>query len=114
MRRAEIGLAVAAALVLFTNLGGRDFWEPDEPRHGAIAEEMRELRHGAPQLVVPRLNGEPYSQKPPLYYWLAAGAGTGRGFVSEGAARFPSAPMIATSVPGRGRPMEPGFTGMAG
>jgi 4-amino-4-deoxy-L-arabinose transferase-like glycosyltransferase len=91
MRRAELGIALAAALVFFAGLGARDFWEPDEPRHGAIAEEMRELRHGAGQLVVPRLNGEPYTQKPPLYYWLAAGAGSFRGFVTEGAARLPSA-----------------------
>ena len=39
MRRAEIGLALAAALVFLGGLGARDFWEPDEPRHGAIAEE---------------------------------------------------------------------------
>jgi 4-amino-4-deoxy-L-arabinose transferase-like glycosyltransferase len=91
MRRAELGIALAAALVFFAGLGARDFWEPDEPRHGAIAEEMRELRHGAGQLVVPRLNGEPYTQKPPLYYWLAAGSGTFGGFVTERAARLPSA-----------------------
>ena len=91
MRRAEIGLALAAALVFLGGLGGRDLWEPDEPRHGAIAEEMRELRYGPGQLIIPRLNGEPYSQKPPLYYWLAAGAGASGGFVTEGAARLPSA-----------------------
>ena len=91
MRRAELAVALAAALVFLVGLGARDFWEPDEPRHGAIAEEMRELRHGPGQLVVPRLNDEPYSQKPPLYYWLAAGAGVPRGIVTEGAARLPSA-----------------------
>lgn len=89
--RARAGIALAAALVFGVGLGARDFWEPDEPRHGAIAEEMRALRFGPAQLVVPRLNGEVYSQKPPLYYWLAALAGTSSGFVSEGAARFPSA-----------------------
>jgi 4-amino-4-deoxy-L-arabinose transferase-like glycosyltransferase len=91
VRRAELGIALAAALLFLVGLGGRDFWEPDEPRHGAIAEELRELRNGPAQLVVPRLNGEPYTQKPPLYYWLAAGSGTVRGFVTEGAARLPSA-----------------------
>jgi 4-amino-4-deoxy-L-arabinose transferase-like glycosyltransferase len=90
-KRAELGVALAAAFVFLVGLGGRDLWEPDEPRHGAIAEEMRALRYGPAQLVVPRLNGEPYSQKPPLYYWLAAGAGMSRGFVTEGAARLPSA-----------------------
>jgi 4-amino-4-deoxy-L-arabinose transferase-like glycosyltransferase len=89
--RASRLLAVAAALLLFAGLGARDFWEPDEPRHGAIAEEMRALRFGAGQLVLPRLNGEVYDQKPPLYYWLAALAGAPFGRVSEGAARLPSA-----------------------
>jgi 4-amino-4-deoxy-L-arabinose transferase-like glycosyltransferase len=91
MSRAACAIAVAGALVLGVGLGRRDFWEPDEPRHGAIAEEMRALRHGPAQLVVPRLNGEVYSQKPPLYYWLAALAGAPRGHVSEAAARLPSA-----------------------
>jgi 4-amino-4-deoxy-L-arabinose transferase-like glycosyltransferase len=84
-------IAAVAALLLFVSLGTRDLWEPDEPRHGAIAEEMRTLRFGPSQLVLPRLNGEVYDQKPPLYYWLAAGIGTPLGHVSEAAARLPSA-----------------------
>jgi 4-amino-4-deoxy-L-arabinose transferase-like glycosyltransferase len=89
--RREATIAGAAALLLLVGLGATDFWEPDEPRHGQIAEEMRELRHGAAQLVLPRLNDEVYTQKPPLYYWLAALAGLPGGRVSEGAARLPSA-----------------------
>ncbi len=91
MRRDRLAVALAGALVLLAGLGARDFWEPDEPRHGAIAEELRALRAGPSELVLPRLNGEPYTQKPPLYYWLAALAGTPGGRVSEGAARLPSA-----------------------
>jgi 4-amino-4-deoxy-L-arabinose transferase-like glycosyltransferase len=91
MTRSEGAVLLAGALLLFAALGARDFWEPDEPRHGAIAEEMRALRHGPAQLLLPRLNDEPYSQKPPLFYWLAALAGAPAGRVSEGAARLPSA-----------------------
>jgi 4-amino-4-deoxy-L-arabinose transferase-like glycosyltransferase len=87
----EALLAVAAALVLFVGLGATGLSEPDEPRHGPIAEEMRQLRHGPAQLVVPRLNDEVYTQKPPLYYWLAALAGVPAGRVTEAAARLPSA-----------------------
>jgi 4-amino-4-deoxy-L-arabinose transferase-like glycosyltransferase len=89
--RGEAVLALAAGLVLFLGLGATGLWEPDEPRHGAIAEEMRALEHGPAQLVVLRLNDEVYTQKPPLYYWLAALAGAPAGRVSEAAARLPSA-----------------------
>lgn len=37
------------------------------------------------------VNGEPYTQKPPLYFWLAAAAGAPGGRVTEAAARLPSA-----------------------
>lgn len=37
------------------------------------------------------LDGEPYTQKPPLYFWLAAALGAPHGHVSEFAARLPSA-----------------------
>lgn len=84
-------LALAAGLVLFVGLGSTSLTEPDEPRHGAIAEELRAHAHGASQLLLPRLNDEVYTQKPPLYYWLAAVAGAPAGRVTEAAARLPSA-----------------------
>jgi 4-amino-4-deoxy-L-arabinose transferase-like glycosyltransferase len=91
MTRSEAAVVLAGALLLFSGLGARDLWEPDEPRHGAIAEEMRALGHGPSQLLLPRLNDEPYSQKPPLFHWLAALAGAPARRVTEGAARLPSA-----------------------
>lgn len=81
----------AAALLLFLGLGWTDFWPPDEPRAGAIAEEMRSFVHGWRGLVLLHLNGEVYTQKPPLFYWLAALCGAFVGRVSETAARLPSA-----------------------
>lgn len=68
-----------------------DFWAPDEPRYGQVAEELRSLRHGAAGLVLLHLNDEPYTQKPPLYFWLAAAMGAPLGHVGEVAARLPSA-----------------------
>lgn len=83
-------LAAAAVLFLF-RLDATGLWAPDEPRFAQVAEEMRAQHHGPTDLVVLRLNGEPYTQKPPLYYWVAAAFGTASGRVGEIAARLPSA-----------------------
>ena len=83
-------LALAAALLL-TRLGALDLWAPDEPRYTQVAEEVRALERGPAGLFLLSLNGQPYDQKPPLYYWLAALAGAPGGRVTEGAARLPSA-----------------------
>ncbi len=57
-------LVLAACCALFfTNLGGRDFWAPDE---GDFAQIVKELDN---DLVVPHLNGEAYGEKPPLFYY---------------------------------------------
>jgi len=81
----------AAAVLLLTGLGRIGLWAPDEPRYGQVAEEVRQLAHGPSDLVLLHLNGEPYDQKPPLYYWLAALAGAPGGRVTELDARLPSA-----------------------
>ncbi len=81
----------AAAALLFVRLGGIGLWAPDEPRYAEVAEEMRSLAHGPSDLILLHLNGQPYDQKPPLYYWLAALAGAPGGRVSEFDARLPSA-----------------------
>jgi len=90
--RAEMVLVVLAALLLFfAGLGRTGFWAPDEPRYGAVAEELRSFVHGARGLVLLHLNGDVYTQKPPLFYWLAAAFGAPGGRVTETAARLPSA-----------------------
>ncbi|MEZ4353150.1 MAG: glycosyltransferase family 39 protein [Myxococcota bacterium] len=90
-RRAWLLLGIAVALLYGLGLGRVDLWAPDEPRYGAIAEELRSGRHGAAGWVLLHLNDEPYTQKPPLYFWLAAAAGAPGGRVDELAARLPSA-----------------------
>jgi 4-amino-4-deoxy-L-arabinose transferase-like glycosyltransferase len=91
LRRAGFAVVAAAALLLLVRLGATGFWAPDEPRYGQIAEELRSGRHGAAGWVLLHLNDEPYTQKPPLYFWLAAAAGAPGGRVTEAAARLPSA-----------------------
>jgi 4-amino-4-deoxy-L-arabinose transferase-like glycosyltransferase len=49
------------------------------------------MEHGVSGLALLHLHGQPYTQKPPLFYWLAAAAGAPLGHVTEFAARLPSA-----------------------
>ena len=84
-------LVGAAALLFFAKLGALEASAPDEPRYLQISEEVRALEQGPRGLVLLHLNGEPYTQKPPLYYWLAALAGVRDAHVSELAGRIPSA-----------------------
>jgi dolichol-phosphate mannosyltransferase len=63
-------LALVAALILWPD--NHPLLEPDEGRQAEIPREM--LAHG--DLLVPRVVGQPYYEKPPLQYWLTAGAYT--------------------------------------
>lgn len=58
----------------------------DEPRYAQVAREMLERR----DWITPVLNGRPWLEKPPLYYWQAILAYSIFG-VSDWAARLPSA-----------------------
>ena len=86
------------ALLYGFGLGSNDLWTPDEPRYAAIAEELRSFRHGTRGLVLLHLNDVPYTQKPPLYFWLAAMFGLPFERVTELAARLPSAIAGVVSV----------------
>lgn len=79
-------LAVSVVLFLF-NLGGRDLWEPDETRYAVIAREMRETGNW----ILPRLNGEIYAEKPPLFFWMVNFSTFFLGENSELTNRLPSA-----------------------
>ncbi|HEV2065161.1 MAG TPA: phospholipid carrier-dependent glycosyltransferase [Thermoanaerobaculia bacterium] len=58
------------AAVVWLEPAGSSLAEPDETRYAEIPREML----AAGDLVVPRLNGVPYLEKPPLLYWSNAGA----------------------------------------
>ncbi|HJV57350.1 MAG TPA: glycosyltransferase family 39 protein, partial [Methylomirabilota bacterium] len=68
----DVGVAVVsavglAALLLAPGLGRAPLDDPGEGQHAEIAREMR-----GGSLVIPRLNGVRYFDKPPLLYWLTA------------------------------------------
>jgi 4-amino-4-deoxy-L-arabinose transferase-like glycosyltransferase len=62
-------LVLAIVMICFTGIFNRDLWTPDEPRVAAISLEMS--RSG--NLIIPQLAGEPFIEKPPLYFVAAAG-----------------------------------------
>ncbi len=72
-------------LLLAFRLGQIPLLGPDEPRYARVAIEMSR----AGELVTPTLGGEPWLEKPPLYYWLAGIAYRGLG-ENEAAARLPA------------------------
>lgn len=88
-RRDLLILALLSALLFLPGLGRRDVWNPDEARYAEVAREMRD----AGSWAVPRLNGEVYTQKPPLLFWAIAASGmiAGDGGINETASRLPSA-----------------------
>ena len=69
VRRALPSLIVLTAISLgsiFFRLGSLSLTGPDEPRYARIAQEMRDQGNW----VTPTLEGKPWLEKPPLYYWL--------------------------------------------
>jgi 4-amino-4-deoxy-L-arabinose transferase-like glycosyltransferase len=83
-RPAAILLLLTAALLVL-RLGAVPLLGPDEPRYARVAVEMQR----AGEWVRPTLQGQPWLEKPPLYYWLAGAAFRALG-ESEAAARLPS------------------------
>jgi 4-amino-4-deoxy-L-arabinose transferase-like glycosyltransferase len=79
-------ILVTLYVCYFSHLGVIGLVGPDEPRYAWIARAMAETG----DWVTPRLYGQPWFEKPPLYYWGAALSFKLFG-VSEVAARLPSA-----------------------
>ena len=72
-RPPRFSLALAAMAVTAAFVWGSDqlpFVDPDEGRYAEVAREMLDSANW----IVPRLYGVTYLEKPPLLYWLAAGA----------------------------------------
>ncbi len=78
--------ALVLLICLFGNLGAMGLVGPDEPRYAWIARAMAETG----DWITPRLYGQPWFEKPILYYWAAA-AGFRLHLPAEWAARLPSA-----------------------
>jgi 4-amino-4-deoxy-L-arabinose transferase-like glycosyltransferase len=86
-QRYRVYLCVLAVLLYFPALGSRDFWAPVEPRYAQIARVM----FAKGEWLVPTLNGELYTDKPILYFWLVLIASKIVGAVNEWTVRLPSA-----------------------
>jgi len=73
-------LLVFAALFLVLLPGiNHGVWRPDEPYMVGICSEMARTH----DFAVPKLNGHPFLEKPPLYYWVAALSGMVFGKTSD-------------------------------
>ena len=87
--RIFLAAALLAAILYICCLSGLNalgLVGPDEPRYAAIARDMA----ATGDWVTPRLFGQPWFEKPALYYWSAALAYRA-GFTDETAARLPAA-----------------------
>ncbi|MBP2667773.1 MAG: hypothetical protein H6Q76_2753 [Firmicutes bacterium] len=85
---------IVAAFIMFFQLGSNPLLDPDEPVYAQTAREML----AAGDLLSPRIYGDYWYDKPPMYYWLVAAASQVFG-MGEFAARFPSALLaVAGSV----------------
>jgi 4-amino-4-deoxy-L-arabinose transferase-like glycosyltransferase len=94
--RSYAGLAVAcllAILISFAGIASHSLWSPDEPTGAAVGRAM--LDSG--DLIVPRLNGEPFLEKPPLYWWVQVAALRTFG-ITDAVARLPSALFSALTL----------------
>jgi len=81
-------LLLGTALCSLWALGALPLIDVDEPVYGQVGREM--ARAGWQGWLTPRLGGQPWFDKPPLFYWLTALSMRLFG-VSEFAARLPSA-----------------------
>jgi 4-amino-4-deoxy-L-arabinose transferase-like glycosyltransferase len=63
-------LAFILAIFFSYEMGNRHFANPDEGRYVEISREMSVTG----DFVTPKLNGLKYFEKPPLFYWMQAGA----------------------------------------
>jgi len=61
-------LALALLVIIGTGVGIRDPWPADEPRFALVARDMA----ATGEWLFPRVGGDLYQDKPPLFFWLLA------------------------------------------
>src|SRR5262245_35795973 len=61
-------LALALLVMIGTGIGIRDPWPADEPRFAVVARDM--VATG--EWLFPRVGGDLYQDKPPLFFWMLA------------------------------------------
>jgi 4-amino-4-deoxy-L-arabinose transferase-like glycosyltransferase len=67
LRHGALVAALFGLVVSFAGISSHSLWSPDEPREAGMAREMA-LRDFP---ALPTLAGEPFLEKPPLYFWCA-------------------------------------------
>jgi len=68
VRRDVLWLLALGLLLIGTGIGLRDPWPADEPRFALVARDMV----GTGEWLVPRVGGDIYADKPPLFFWMMA------------------------------------------
>ena len=61
-------LLLALVVIVGTGLGMRDPWPADEPRFASLARDM--VQSG--EWLFPRVGGDLYQDKPPVFFWMLA------------------------------------------
>jgi 4-amino-4-deoxy-L-arabinose transferase-like glycosyltransferase len=84
---------IAAYFLYFFRAGDYPLLDPDEPVYGQVAREMA----SGGDWLTPHYQGQPWFDKPPLFYWLSA-ASTELLGPTELAARLPSAVLAVVLV----------------
>lgn len=79
-------VVIVLGICLFSGLSAVGLIGPDEPRYASIAQHMA----GTGDWITPKLYGQPWFEKPILYYWASAALFKSL-LSSEWAARLPSA-----------------------
>lgn len=93
VRRPLLCAALFAVVASFAGIHAHTFWSPDEPREAEMSREMLENHFSA----MPTLGQEPFLEKPPLFFWMAAASYELFGF-SEAAERLPAALCAALAI----------------
>ncbi len=93
MRKSFWILLIVTIVTIFVNIGHMPLLDPDEPVYAETPKEMIQFN----DFISPRIYGEYWYDKPPMYYWLVVVAFKLFG-INEFAARFPSALLAVICV----------------